>query len=84
MDYVIHGAAFADVGGCIKYYDIDFNVNVVGTFNVIEAAKDSDVKKITYISSASVYATIQTSSTRRSLWWICRYNLNGNVVRLET
>lgn len=55
IDYIIHAAAFADVGGCIKYYDIDFNVNVVGTFNLLEVAKNSDIKKFVFVSSASVY-----------------------------
>lgn len=54
-DAVIHAAAYADVGACIRNFDIDFNVNVLGTELVLAAAKAKRVEKLVFVSSASVY-----------------------------
>lgn len=54
-DLVIHCAAFADVGACVREYRRDFSDNVVGTQNVLEAAKEAGVGKVLFVSSASVY-----------------------------
>ena len=40
---------------CQEYPRAAFEVNVAGTFNVIEACVHSDVKRVVYSSSASVY-----------------------------
>lgn len=62
MDYVIHAAAFADVGASIKHYDKDFENNVIGTEILLEEAKRANIKKFVFISSASVYGN---STTKR-------------------
>lgn len=54
-DAVIHAAAYADVGGCIRNYDTDFNNNIIATQNILDISKYFEVKKFTFISSASVY-----------------------------
>lgn len=56
-DIVIHAAAYADVGACVRNYDVDFENNVVGTFNVLDAAKKQEIEKIIFVSSASVYGS---------------------------
>ena len=43
------------LGQCVESPRACVKVNVVGNFNVIEAAKEADVQKIVYSSSASVY-----------------------------
>lgn len=40
---------------CLEYPRTAFDVNVQGTFNVIEAAHRNNVKRVVYSSSASVY-----------------------------
>jgi UDP-glucose 4-epimerase len=53
-DYVFHLAALW-LYECVHQPRSALEVNVVGTFNIIEAAKEAGVKKVVYSSSASVY-----------------------------
>ena len=53
-DYVIHLAALW-LYECVHQPRSAIDVNVVGTFNVIEAAQEAGVKRVVYSSSASVY-----------------------------
>jgi UDP-glucose 4-epimerase len=53
-DYVIHLAALWLLQ-CYEYPRAAFDVNVRGTFNVLEACVTHKVKKLIYSSSASVY-----------------------------
>jgi UDP-glucose 4-epimerase len=53
-DYVFHLAALW-LYECVNEPRSALEVNVVGTYNVIEAATEAGVKKVVYSSSASVY-----------------------------
>jgi UDP-glucose 4-epimerase len=53
-DYVFHLAALW-LYECVHQPRSAVEVNVVGTYNVIEAAQQAGVKKVVYSSSASVY-----------------------------
>lgn len=53
-DYVFHLAALW-LYECVHEPRSAIEVNVVGTYNVIEAAQQAGVKKVIYSSSASVY-----------------------------
>jgi nucleoside-diphosphate-sugar epimerase len=53
-DYVFHLAALW-LFECVHQPRSALEVNVGGTFNVIEAAQEAGVKKVVYSSSASVY-----------------------------
>lgn len=53
-DYVFHLAALW-LYECVHEPRKALNANVVGTFNVIEAAHEAGVEKVVYSSSASVY-----------------------------
>ena len=53
-DYVFHLAALW-LYECVHEPRSALEVNVVGTYNVVEAAADAGVKKVVYSSSASVY-----------------------------
>lgn len=53
-DYVIHLAALWLLQ-CFEYPRAAFDVNIRGTFNVLEACRDYNVKRLVYSSSASVY-----------------------------
>ena len=53
-DYVFHLAALW-LYECLHEPRAALDVNVIGTYNVIEAAREAGVKKVVYSSSASVY-----------------------------
>lgn len=53
-DYVFHLAALW-LFECVHQPRSALDVNVVGTYNVVEAAQQAGVKKVVYSSSASVY-----------------------------
>jgi UDP-glucose 4-epimerase len=55
MDWVFHLAALADIVPSIQVPDEYFRANVVGTFNVIQAAKHASVKRVIYAASSSCY-----------------------------
>src|SRR5260370_2449654 len=59
VDYVFHLAALW-LGECVHSPRSAVEVNVVGTYNVIEACRDLGVKRIVYSSSASVYGNALT------------------------
>jgi UDP-glucose 4-epimerase len=54
VDAVVHLAALWLLQ-CHDYPRAAFDVNIRGTFNVLEAARDNNVKRLVYSSSASVY-----------------------------
>jgi UDP-glucose 4-epimerase len=54
VDYVFHLAALWLLQ-CYEYPRAAFDVNIRGTFNVLEACVHEKVKKLVYSSSASVY-----------------------------
>ncbi len=55
VDYVLHQAAWGSVPRSIEYPLLYEEVNIRGTLNMLEAARQSKVKKFIYASSSSVY-----------------------------
>jgi UDP-glucose 4-epimerase len=55
QDTVFHLAANASVPASVRDPRYDFETNVAGTFNVLEAARDAGVRRVVYASSAAVY-----------------------------
>ena len=55
VDYVFHLAGIADIVPSIENPNKYFKSNVVGTLNVVEAAKKANIKKFIYAASASCY-----------------------------
>ena len=55
MDYVLHQAAWGSVPRSIEMPLLYEEINVKGTLNLMEAARQSNVKKFVYASSSSVY-----------------------------
>ncbi|MDE5779577.1 MAG: SDR family oxidoreductase [Lachnospiraceae bacterium] len=55
LDYVFHLAALADIVPSIQKPEEYYTSNVLGTFNVLECAKDAGVKKLVYAASSSCY-----------------------------
>jgi UDP-glucose 4-epimerase len=58
-DFVFHLAAQADVGRSIKFPKHDAEVNINGTINILEACRDSAVKKVIFASTSAVYGNLQ-------------------------
>mgnify|MGYP005628502157 CR=1 FL=1 len=54
-DFVFHIQANADVRGGIINTRIDFDQNTIATWNVLEAMRLNNIKKIAFSSSATVY-----------------------------
>lgn len=55
MDYVLHQAALPSVPRSIRDPITTNEVNVEGTLNMLDAAKNAKVKRFVYASSSSVY-----------------------------
>ena len=55
VDWVFHLAGLADIIPSIENPTKYFNSNVIGTLNVLESSKKSNVKKLIYAASASCY-----------------------------
>ncbi|NUS11744.1 MAG: NAD-dependent epimerase/dehydratase family protein [Streptomyces sp.] len=54
-DFVIHAAAYADVAACTRNPGVAFASNVHGTQTVLDAVTGATVKRLVFVSSASVY-----------------------------
>jgi len=59
VDLIFHLAANANGTVSVNDPRFDFETNAVGTFNVLDAALHAQVKRLVYISSASVYGRPQ-------------------------
>lgn len=55
VDYVLHEAAWGSVPRSIEHPLLYEEINIRGTLNMLEAAKQSNVRKFVYASSSSVY-----------------------------
>ncbi len=55
VDYVLHQAAWGSVPRSIEMPLLYENINIRGTLNMMEAARENGVKKFIYASSSSVY-----------------------------
>lgn len=55
VDYVLHQAAWGSVPRSIEMPLLYEEINIQGTLNMLEAARQNDVKKFVYASSSSVY-----------------------------
>lgn len=54
-DFVFHLAANADVRHGTEHPLKDLQQNIIGTFNVLEAMRENNIKKIVFSSTGSVY-----------------------------
>ncbi len=59
VDFVLHQAALPSVPRSVKDPLISNEVNVVGTLNILNAARDVKVKRIVYASSSSIYGDLE-------------------------
>ncbi len=57
VDYVLHHAALISVAESVEKPQETSRINVGGTVNVLEAARQNNVKRVVFASSAAVYGT---------------------------
>ena len=55
QDFVFHLAANADIRGGTQKTNIDLEQNTVATYNVLEAMRVNNAKKIAFFSSSAIY-----------------------------
>ena len=55
VDYVFHLAAESRIQPAIKNPSRAYNVNVIGTLNILELSRKYNIKKVMYSSTSSVY-----------------------------
>ena len=66
-DFVFHQAALTSVPGSIEDPESTNEVNVIGTLNVLLAARDNNVKKVIYASSCAVYGNAPTLPNKENI-----------------
>lgn len=59
QEFVFHLAANASVPLSVRDPRYDFETNALGTFNVLDAAREAQVRRVVYASSAAVYGEPQ-------------------------
>ncbi len=57
QDIVIHAAALADVGACIRNPQTEFKTNVAATQNILESCHKNNIEKFIFVSSKSLYSS---------------------------
>ncbi|MBP2660083.1 MAG: UDP-glucose 4-epimerase [Firmicutes bacterium] len=60
FDFVIHLAAQTMVHKSLEMPDHDCDINILGTVNILEACRKSNVKRIVFSSTAAVYGNVTT------------------------
>jgi UDP-glucose 4-epimerase len=66
VDYVFHFAADPDVRGSGIVPELHFRNNIQGTFNLLEAMRVNNVRKLVFASSSSVYGETGTTPVKES------------------
>jgi nucleoside-diphosphate-sugar epimerase len=59
VDFILHQAALPSVPRSIKDPITTNEVNVAGTLNILNAAKDAGVRKVVFASSSSIYGDLE-------------------------
>jgi dTDP-glucose 4,6-dehydratase len=62
IDYVVHFAAESHVDNSILSPDKFISTNVLGTHNLLEAAREHSIKKFLYVSTDEVYGSIDSGT----------------------
>ena len=67
VDYILHQGALPSVPRSIDDPITTNDVNVLGTLNILEAAKEFGVKRVVYASSSSVYGNSEELPKREDM-----------------
>ncbi len=60
VDFILHQAALPSIPRSVKDPITSNEVNVSGTLNILNAAKDEKVERVVYASSSSIYGDLET------------------------
>ncbi len=60
VDFILHQGALPSVPRSVNDPITSNDVNILGTLNILEAAREFDVKRVVYASSSSVYGNSET------------------------
>ena len=66
VDYVFHLAALADIVPSIQMPWEYYSSNVLGTYNVVECAREAGIRKLVYAASSSCYGIPDEFPTRET------------------
>ncbi len=77
IDLVMHLAANPDISLGTKVTDLDFKQGAVATYNVLEAARKSDVKEFAFSSSSAVYGIATVKPTPENYGPLAPISLYG-------
>jgi len=61
VDFVLHQGALPSIPRSINDPITSNDVNILGTLNILEAAKEFDVRRVVYASSSSIYGNSKQS-----------------------
>ena len=67
VDFVLHQAALPSVPRSVRDPITTNEVNVVGTLNLLQAAREAGVQRLVYASSSSIYGTSPELPKRESM-----------------
>jgi UDP-glucose 4-epimerase len=67
VDFILHQAALPSVPRSINDPISTNEVNVVGTLNILDAAKDAGVRRVVYASSSSIYGNSEVLPKRENM-----------------
>jgi dTDP-glucose 4,6-dehydratase len=62
IEYVVHFAAESHVDNSILFPEKFISTNILGTHNLLEAAREYSIKKFLYVSTDEVYGSIDSGS----------------------
>ncbi len=68
VDYILHQGALPSVPRSINDPITTNDVNILGTLNILEAAREFDVKRIVYASSSSIYGDSEELPKREDMF----------------
>ena len=67
VDYISHQAALPSVTRSVEEPVPSAEVNIIGTLNLLVAARDSGAERIVYASSSSIYAGVKGLPKKESM-----------------
>lgn len=67
IDYILHQGALPSVPRSINDPITTNDVNILGTLNILEAAKEFNVKRVVYASSSSIYGNSEVLPKREDM-----------------
>ena len=86
-DFIFHFAANPDISKAMTETDLDLRLGIIATYNVLEAMRINDIKKIAYSSGSGVYGDVGLTKTPEdfgpllpsSMYGACKLGAEGII-----